>query len=354
MKKKNLYLLALCLGIIFILTGCGSKAELTDYIEVNFDGYDTMGNASYSVNEDKLINDVFEISDDYLNLNMETLAEIDKMLSSFTITLDKESDLSNGDEIVVHIKLDKDKAEKIKSKDEMKVKVSGLEEPGKLSDEEIDKNVVVNFSGVSGRGEIQIDTTIDGDLTSLGLESKQDGEIKNGDMVEVALDEDSKNSLASLGYILTGKGSAKFEATGLAEVAEKPEDIANLEDIERLISEGINRQYADSSFGYYKYEIKKENTYYRQYVRDNDSSNWSSSAPSNGTLVNIYTIKEYDMDGALNDTFTAVFGYTDIILDENNQANVTEINEYFDTYDKTYSLESVKKLMEGYGYQQIK
>lgn len=352
--KKILSLFALSFGIIFILTGCGSKAELTDYIEINFDGYDTMGNASYSVNEDKLINDVFEVSDDFSNLNMETMKEIDKMLSSYDITLDKDKNLSNGDEVVVHIKLDKEKAEKIKSKDEMKVKVSGLDEPRKLSDEEIDKNVVVNFSGVSGRGEIQIDTTFDEDLSGLEFEAKQDGNIKNGDMVEVALDEDSRSSLSTLGYILTGNGSAKFKASGLAEVAEKPEDIANLKDIERLISEGINRQYEDSSWGYYKYEIKKENTYYRQYVRDNDSSNWSNSAPSNGTLVNLYTIKEYDSEGALNDTLTAIFGYTNIILDKNNEVNITEINEYFDTYDNSYSLASVKKLMEGYGYQEIK
>lgn len=339
-------------GIIIILAGCGSKAELSDYVEVNFSGYDTMGTASYYIDEDRLINETFDVSSTtILDLDFETIAEIESMLSAFTIELDQDKDLSNGQEVVVKLNVDNNKTDKLKTKDELKVTVTGLEEPKKLSDEEIEKHVVVNFNGVSGKGESMIDSTFSEDLSSLSFETAQDGQIKNGDDVVVALTESSRESLKSNGYVLTGKGQASFKAAGLDEVAAKPSAITNLEDIERLISEGINRQYQDSSW-LYKYEIIKESTYYRQFNREGDSGSFWNSSPSNGTLVNVYTIKQYEQDGKLDDTFTAVYGFTDIILDENKKSNVAEINEYSDTYDNTYSLESVEKLLEGYGYEE--
>lgn len=350
--KNNFMKMVLGFGVIMLLAACGSKAELSDYLEVDFSGYDTMGTATYEIDQDQLIMDTFEVSDNIFDLDLETLNEIDAMLSAYSVELDKENDLSNGEQVVVKLTVDDSKTKKLKTKDEVKVTVSGLEEPKELSDEEIEKNVVVNFNGVSGKGTLMIDTTFSDDLRGLTFESSQDGEIKNGDTVVVSLTEGSRESLASLGYVLTGKGEAQFEASGLDVVAENPSEIANMEDIERFISEGINREYQDSSWGFYKYEIIKGNTYYRQFQRDDEASSWGSS-PSNGTLVNVYTIKKYDSDGKVEDTFTAIYGFTDIILDEDNMANVAEMNKYSDTYDSTYSLESVEKLLEGYGYQVV-
>lgn len=343
--------IVLVFGIIMFLAACGSKAELSDYVKVNFSGYDTMGTATYEIDQDKLIMDTFEVSDNIFDLDFEKLNEIDDMLSAYSIELDKDKDLSNGEQVVVKLSVDDSKTDKLKTKSEIKVTVSGLEEPKELSDEEIEKHVVVNFNGVSGRGSLMIDTTFSDDLRGLTFESSQDGEITNGDTVVVSLTEDSRDSLATLGYVLTGKGEAKFEASGLDVVAEKPSDIANLDDVERFISEGINREYQD--WGFYKYEIIEGNTYYRQFYKEEESTSFWGNSSSDGTLVNIYTIEEYGSEGELVDTYTVVYGFTDIILDENNKVNVTELREYSNKYDDTYSLESVEKLLEGYGYQVV-
>lgn len=344
---------SLVLGAVMLLAACGSKTELSDYVEVYFNGYDTMGTATYGIDEDRLVNDTFDLTENFFDMDLDTLNEIDNMLSSYRIELDHATDLSNGDEVVVKLAVDDSKTKKLSTKDELKVTVSGLEEPKQLSDEEIEKHVVVNFNGASGKGSLMIDTTFSDDLSYLTFESSQDGEIKNGDTVVVSLTEDAKESLPSLGYVLTGEGEAQFQATGLDEIAESPADIANLEDIERLISEGINREYQDSPWDHYTYEIIKESTFYRQFEGDEESNSFWGNAPSNGTLVNVYTIKRYGFDEKLEYTFTAIYGYTDIILDEDKKANVAEINEYSDSYDDTYSLESVEKLLEGYGYQLV-
>lgn len=353
--KKALMRIFLLLGTIVFLTGCNSKAELSDYLEVNFYGYDTMGTASYSIDEERLIRDIFEVSElNIFNLDPKMITEIEDMMSSFVIEMDNESDLSNGDTITVNLKVDNEKSKKIKTKESLKYTVAGLEEPNKLSDEEIEKRIVVNFTGVSGRGHIQIDSTFEGNLEYLSFDSEQEGEIKNGDTVTVKLTDDAKDLLTTHGYILTGKGSADFVASNLKNVAEKPADIENIVDIERLISEGINREYQDSQFGLHKYEIIKEHSFYRQFERDGEEpSDWFSGTPSNGTLVNVYSIKKYDSQGALWDKFTSIYGYTDIFLDENNKASLVDINSYLYNYDDTYSLESIIKLMEGYDYQTI-
>ncbi len=334
--------------------GCNSKADLSEFVEVNFSGYDSMGSASFFVDEERLIQHVFEVSgEEFFNLDYDTIIEIEDMLSSYQVTLDRELDLSNGDEVIASITVDENKSSKIKGKDEVKFTVAGLEEPSELSDEELEKNIVVNFTGVSGKGNVIIDTTFAEPLSHLRFEAVQDGDIHNDDTVTVMLTDESRSSLSSYGYVLSGEGKAEFTAANLDVVATDVSQIVNVEDIERLISEGINREYQDSPWDFYKYEIKKEHTLYRQYKRDDEEVNFWTSGPSNGTLVNVYTIKKIDSDGALTEQFTTIYGFTDIILDEENKANIAQINEYYNMYDQTYSLESVVKLMEGHGYQLV-
>mgnify|MGYP000851227259 CR=1 FL=1 len=337
---------------LLLLTACGSKVELSDYIEVEFYGYDSIGTASYSVDDTKLIKDAFGVTDeDYWDLEYEQMEAISNMMMSFTVDLSKDTELSNGDEIIVRLSVDKEMTNKLKAKDEIKVTVSGLEEPTMISDEELERNIIVNFNGVSGRGYIQIDTTFDGDLYNLTVEPDRDGDIANGDLVTVSVSEYDRENLAHMGYALSGDGAVEFEASGLEVVPETVLEIANLEDVERMIGEGINRQYQDSDWGSYSYDITKGKTYYRQFDRDTDD--WYDSS-NHGSLITLYTIKEYDRNDELVDTFTAIYGFNNIIIDDSGKTNVTQINEYHDTYDHTYSLESVEKLMEGYGYVEVK
>ncbi|MCB5951522.1 hypothetical protein LI951_05540 [Enterococcus sp. BWT-B8] len=156
------------------------------------------------------------------------------------------------------------------------------------------------------------------------------------------------------GYILSGSGKVKFKASGLEEVATNAKDISNYDDISQFIAEGINRKYKEGWI--YKYEVKLEKTMYRQFDNETDSdSSWYTTSSTDGTLVGVYTVKEYNSSGdKLNRTFTSIYGYTDLILDEEKKVNLADIKEYENTYDDTYSLDSVIKLMQGYGYEEVK
>lgn len=341
----------LFIGLIF-LTACGSKVELSDYIEVEFSGYDSIGTAHYTIDNNQMVQDAFGVTEeDYWDLSYEETQEIDNFMMSFMVELSQVSELSNGDEITVYFSVDEEMTNKLKAKDEITVTVSGLEEPTELSDEEIDRNVIVNFNGLSGRGHIQIDTTFDGDLYDLRVESDQDGQIANGDIVTVSLTEESRDSLAYLGYALSGDGAVEFEASGLDIVPESVDEIENLSDIERMIGEGVNRRYQDSNWGRYTYEIIEGNTYYRQFEPESEGE-WGASN-THGRLITLYTVNQFDSDDELMSTVTAIQGFSNIILDENGHTNVAQIVEYQNNYDHTYSLESVEKLMEGYGFDLV-
>lgn len=344
-KKLKKFSILLCL----FLGGCSSKKDVTEYLNVSFSGYDTVGTSYESINSEKLIQDIYG---EYTSLNDDQKEEADNLLESLSIKADKSKNLSNGDKISVTVNVKDEKNSKLKGGKKEFV-VENLEKPNELSDEEIEKNVVVNFNGSSGNGTVKIDTTFKEPLTDLSFVAEKDGEISNDDVVELSLDDESKDNMIIKGYILSGSGKIKVKASGLEEIASNAKDISNYNDVSQFIAEGINRKYKE---GWYKYEVKLEKMMYRQFNNDTDSdSSWYSTSSTDGTLVGVYTVKEYNSSGdKLNKTFTSIYGYTNLILDDEKKVNLADIKEYEKTYDDTYSLDSVIKLMQGYGYEEVK
>ncbi|PZL72166.1 hypothetical protein CI088_11195 [Enterococcus plantarum] len=355
MKKLFLFI-----PIIFILGGCNSAKQMTDYVEVDFSGMNTKGTASYNVDTKKMYKDVLDYDVETGFPDEKTQKELVSLDSSYKVKLNKDQKLSNGDKIKVIVSVDENKTKQIKG-GEKEFTVSGLEEPKKLTSEEVMKHLVVNFNGVSGRGKATIDNTFDDPLNYIKFTIEDDGKLKNGDKAKVQKSKEFEQSLSDQGYVLADDFNPEFEVKGLKNVAEKASDIANLEDIKRMIDEEVKRTYKDSEYSFgSKYEITLSKLLYRQFAKDNtneSSDNWfSSSSSDNGNLIGIYTIKEYSAgtDSKLKREFTAIIGYSDIVLDENKQANVADIKEISTTKDDTYSLESVLKLYEGYGYSEVK
>ncbi|EOD7438147.1 hypothetical protein ACJQ40_003235 [Enterococcus faecium] len=359
--KKSILVIGF-IGIL-MLSGCSKAKDLTEYVDVNFSGMNTQGVATYNVDTDKLLKDTLNYDGETDFPDKNTEKEIEAIENSYKIKLDKEENLSNGDKVKVTVNVDSDKTNKIKS-GEKTVVVKDLEEPKKLKTQDVEKNLVVNFVGTSGRGTAHIDNMFDGDLSSVDFEIKNDGELKNGDKATINISKNLTDELMNVGYVLEKNFSPTFEVKGLDEVAEKATEIANIDDIKRMIDEGVKREYKSSEENQYswdtQYDIKEEKLMYRQFSKDEDNANsWSDSTMSkggNGNLIKIFTIKSYSggTEGKLEDTKTVIFGYSNIVLNDKKEANVADITQIEDTKDDTYSLESVIKLYEGYGYTEVK
>lgn len=347
--------------VVFIVSGCNQRKDINKYVDVSFSGVDTKGVASYRIDTDAMAKEILNIDPEDDALSQEQTQEVSDLLNSYTIKLNKESNLSNGDKVTLAIDVNEDKTKKIKSSKKT-VEVKGLNKAKELTNKEVEKKLVVNFNGVSGRGVATIDNVFDSPLDSVVFTIKNDGKLKNGDKAEIVLDKSQKDQLSYDGYVLQKNFSPTFEVNGLEEVAESASDIANIEDIKRMIDEEVRRTYKDSSPEYSygsKYEITLDKLMYRQFDKDSskeDEYSWSmSSSNQNGNLIGIYTIKRYSggTESKLEDTKTAIIGYSNIVLDENKNANVAELDEIQTTKDDTYSLESVLKLYEGYGYTPV-
>lgn len=354
--RKNFLFFGVML-MVFILTGCNKAKDLSDYVDVTFSGLDTKGTASYDVNMEQLLKDVlgYDISTGFPD--EKAINEINQIEKSFKIKLVKDEDLSNGDKVKLHISVDENKTDKIKG-GEKDFTVEGLEEPLVLTSDDVVKHLVVNFNGVSGRGQAKIDNTLKAPLSNMNFQILRDGELKNGEMASLVIDKVLKDQLIENGYVLAEDFEPTYEVKGLYVVAEKATDIANLKDLERMIDEQVKRRYQDifpdSSIGT-KYEISKEKLLYRQFHDEVDKEN-INSANDNGNLIGIYTIKKYSggADSQLEGQSTAIIGYSSIYLDEQSRTNPATIKEIIRARDKTYSLESVFQLYEGYGYSEVK
>src|SRR5699024_1283500 len=142
-------------------SACGSKEDMMEYLDVSFYGIDSKGNASYYLEENRLIGSVLNLGEEVHDFpDEETRKEAEEILGAYTIEIEPQENLSNGDEVQVTIVVDKDKTKKLKG-GEKKFTVEGLEAPEILTTEEAEKKLVLNFNGVNGRGVAQIDNVFD-------------------------------------------------------------------------------------------------------------------------------------------------------------------------------------------------
>lgn len=358
--KKRLFLLSFLL--LFFLNGCSSAKDLSDYVEVSFEGIDTRGTAYHYVSYDKIYEEVLNYKGTASSPDQEIQDQMMDIESSYEIKLDKMDNLKNGDTVKVTVTVNKDKTKKVKS-GEKTIKVTGLDEPKILTNEDVEKNLVVNFNGVSGRGESQIDNIFDSPLDLIDFTFENDGELKNNDKAKVVISKEEEDLLLQNGYLLAEDFSPVFEVKGLDIVADNASNIANIDDITRMIDEGIKREYQSSETNEYswdtRYEITEEKLMYRAFRKETNNDQgaqaWYYDGTDNGNLVKVFTVKSFSggAEGKLIETQTVIYGFTDIILDDNNEANVAELTAIEETKDDTYSLESILKLYQGYGYTEV-
>lgn len=366
MKKlmRRLSTAGVAIALIATLTGCLGREDVVDYVSVKFDGYNTAGAADFTVDK-KLYKDALGV--DISDSSPRTSKDADKVSQlqrAIHVSLNKTSGLSNGDKVTVTVSVDEDKADDVQGGAKT-IEVSGLQEPQRLTNEEAEKHLVLNFSGVNGRGSVKMDNTFDKPFSSVNFKVENDGKLSNGDTAKVGVSDKDKEKLLTHGYALQDDFAPSFEVKGLAVTAADATDIANRDDITRMIDEGIHRKYKDfdagRSYGH-RYEISDAKLMYRQFEKESDTSGgsgsgwFSSGAPKNGTLLKIVTVKRFSggAEAKLEESKTAIFGFTNIFLDDQKKANVADIDEISDQKDDTYSLESVIKLYEGYGYTEVK
>lgn len=366
---RKLALIAFAVIGATILSACNSAEEMIEYVDVSFSGMDTQGSASYEVDEMGLIAEVLGLDEDAQDYpDSETAEEAEEILDAYDISIDEEEDLSNGDTVVISATVDDEETKKITG-GEKEFTVEDLDEPEKVTSEDVEENLVFNFNGVSGRGAAQIDNIFDeSPLNNISFGVENDGELENGEDAKITVDDEAESALHSEGYMLEEDFNPTVEVEDLDKVAEKATDIENLKDVERYMEEELNDEYkdTDSDFGSNTvYDIDQEKLMYRPFEKlsdedesENDMWGDDNAEGKNGSLIGIYSIKESEVDSddekETREEFTVMFGFSGIILDEDDKANISELESISEKKDDTYSVDSVIQLYEGEDYEEVK
>src|SRR5699024_1237703 len=239
------------------------------------------------------------------------------------------------------------------------LEVSGLQEPEFITSQELVDNIIITFSGASGKGNVEnIESTFSGDIPNINIEVENEGELENGGNAVVNITDDTIERLNSEGYAIEEQDRQfEIEVDGLTGYASDLSGIENLDAVKQLLQEEVDSRYEDrspdNSFGVI-YEVEFHQNMYRQYEDTSQSGSYQyyNLVQGNGNLFAIYSVDEYSggEDSDLEKESIVAIGFNNMELDEDQEVNLANLSDEIVIFDNSYSLDTVIQLMEGYGY----
>lgn len=313
-----------------------SQNLIQEAIDVDFEGYNGNGHVNYTV----------DFGNQYDNLAVKEPKQKDH--------------LSNGDEIIFELT---DQSKEILQKNDYTLenngkfimKVKGLKETETVSQETINKHVVVNFVGTSGVGNARIDATFQPPLSEYlnkdSFEVANNGHIKNDEVVKISIKQEILDDMLEDGFIVENQGMIQRTAKNMLQVSDDFKGIKNHKQLQEKVDKQMKQQFPDTLFG--SYDINLERYYYRPYHTENDVIDLEN-VKQDGTFIGVYTVTSYDRDKKhVRTQETHVFGYTDLFLNDKQEVNLDKPVEFKYKYDETYSLDSVYQLLEGFDFKKV-
>ena len=197
-----LVVIAAVAGGVFYFLNAPKKMNINDYVTVEFTGYDSMGTATVTFDNDEFLYDFSQNA----KLDSKIQREADKLgltdtqdifkeglfadldlQSRITYELNTSTDLSNGDEVVLSWSIDEDYiAEHYGIKleaDAQELSVVGLEDVVTFNPFD---DLKVTFSGNDGEGVVELEITSDDDIyEGITFRADTSSGLSNGDKITV-------------------------------------------------------------------------------------------------------------------------------------------------------------------------
>ena len=234
LKKVGIFAAIVIIAIIAVNVYLNVRKvtiDISKYITIECEGYDTKGNASYIFDYEKFCDDY----DDKIKIYKGKKERGSSVEETFIRecfmggTFDVSTNLSNGDKIVFTMNLDTKKAlEKyhIKFKtDTVTAEVKGLENVDVLDPF---ADLSVSFTGISPYGSVTIQNNSSNSIIrNLNYEVSQSYDLKNGDIITITVNYDEYSMINNYGVTLS-ESSKEYAVEGLSEyvtsLADIPED----------------------------------------------------------------------------------------------------------------------------------
>jgi hypothetical protein len=276
--------------IIGIAVNHKSKIDLADYTEVSFSGYDTYGKATIQFDEEALLTDLEKKAKNIKKSSDVDLEDYDwsdlmsdiggltgyyELCEDLDWTLDKDSNLSNGDEVTVSYTFNNDVAKKYGIKFVGKDKtfeVSGLEE---IREVDPFADVTVDFSGTAPDVYAEVvNNSSDEAVESLYFYLDKSSGISKGDTVVVSVEYDEDYLLEEYGCKLTST-SKEFTCDSVDAYITDGNDIGDtvLEQMQSQSQDTIEAYFAQNADYISVKDLKYEGYYF---LSAKDQSIWGA------------------------------------------------------------------------------
>jgi len=194
-----------CMVILTSALKSGYELDPTNVISVHYSGYNGMASAEVVIDQEKLTGELNAAYDKYHKsiwplIKKLKIEDYQALSKDFTSSLDKTSEISNGDEIKITLDYDKDLADKLKVSlkyTEIPLTVADVSEGTVLSQEDIFKDVSIQVEGVSPRLLINlVNNSEDEFLQNVTYTIKDEKEFyRNGETVTVQAVYDSEQAV---------------------------------------------------------------------------------------------------------------------------------------------------------------
>lgn len=314
-------IIAVILIVFFVMNG--PKSVIND-IKLTFSGYDERGTATYNevevkakiaqiiaekngvkVPEIQNANSSLNALNDFMKNVFSGNADYYKKLSAIAgqyeavvITLDKSSNLKNGDIITVTVQTGPNSPIKAETKT---FTVSDLKPITKVDMQTVLTENVVSSTGYNGYGSLKYDTDI--------YKIKESGltNLKNGQKITVQIKDSYIDNLLKNGKVFEGNKTTTIEIKGLKDL----KTIKNITDVYAQVADLAKAKYANTNGSSYTYSIEKKNDFMKYEP---------SSRKNTVTMVSVYKINE-KYSGYGGDTvkdYYVIIGYSNLELFENS------------------------------------
>lgn len=320
-----------------------TKINLNDYINIEYDGYDTYGRASIDFDSDKYFEDLQKASSSFKRVYMSEgannlLSYYYDMINSLDYSLDKNSELSNGDTVTVSFEFDNEAAAKFKIEyvgEPTEYTVEGLKEVKKIDPFD---GIRVDFTGTSPNISAEVVKTKTDDVYSnIYFDLSKSYGIKVGDTVTVTVSNNPEYFVEDYGYAFTAT-SKDYTCSDVDKYIDKAADISDdtMSTMKKQTEDVINSYFAGENKYIGVSDLKFEGTYFL-YAKDENGWNWDG----NNQIYIIYSgkVKSVEDKKAFDETtvyfpvrFKDIMQYADGTqnVDLNNTSISGETNlEYY-------------------------
>lgn len=261
------FVIAIAIFIIMIgnymsVTQKNTLINLNNYVNIEFYGYEGSGEASLSLDYEKLYADLKENSKSTKNKN----DTINLVYNSIQAYLDKDQNLCNRDQVTLHFTFDNETANKIGIQLEGKSQTFCVTNLTKINEVDPFSKLEVSFYGTSSTAVVQIvNNATETELQDLRFVAEPDSGLSNGDDVIVSVDAqdyDQADFIEKYGYKLSVT-SKKYTCKNLDEYVTSAKNITDelLKKMKAQAKDVVNAQ-----FGYWKSNCSNVNIQNKKYV----------------------------------------------------------------------------------------